>query len=247
MPRRHFYATALASLLWMLTARPACASSFQFGDLTTFTENDWGGTPGTDAGATALVSFYDTVYASAFGIVTVGSASGHTMSFTDFDSVLAYLGAVGPFAPLNGNELDPITTASGGFGGEVLGLELDVDFSDANVLPGALGVRFGDLELTGFGAGSPFEGLRVRQVLADVNTLLSGGTSAFTIADLGSTVGDLNASFSEGNPSTFAGNHLIVPTETTPVPEPATLTLLGSALGLFAGMRRARSRFKSST
>ena len=63
------------------------------------------------------------------------------MSFTDADSVLAYLGAVGPFAPLNGNVLDPITTASGGLGGEVLGLELNVDFSDANALPGALGCR----------------------------------------------------------------------------------------------------------
>jgi hypothetical protein len=240
--RRHLYATALASLLCLLTARPACASSFQFGDFTTFTGADWGGTPGTDPGATALANLYDTVYAPTFGIVTVGSTSGYTMRFTDSQSVMGYLPSVGNFAPLNGNVLDPITTASGGFGGEVLGLELNVDFSDANVLPGTVGVPFGDMELTGFGPGSPFDGLLVRQVLANVNTLLGGGTAAFTIADLGSLVGDLNASFSEGNPSTFAGNHLEAPTVAAPVPEPATLTLLGSALFVLGRSRLGRRR-----
>ena len=241
MPRRHVYATALASFLWMLTARPACASSFHFGDLTTFTQNDWGGTPGTDAGATALVNFYDTVYASAFGIVTVGSASGHTMRFRDADSVLAYLGAVGPFAPLNGNELDRITTASGGFGGEVLGLELNVDFSDTNVLPGALGVPFGDPELAGFG---PRVSLRPARSSGAGRREHAARRWDDCVHDCRPRVprGRPERLPSEGNPSTFAGNHLLVPTETAPVPEPATLTLLGGALGVLAGMRRARSR-----
>ncbi|HEY7291727.1 MAG TPA: PEP-CTERM sorting domain-containing protein [Vicinamibacterales bacterium] len=228
--------------MWIFAARTAWASSFQVGDFTTFTSADWGGTPGTDLGATTLGKFYDTVYEPEFGIVTVGSTSGYTMRFTDPESVVAYLPSVGPFAPLNGSVLDPITTASGGFGSEVVGLEFNVDFNDANVLPGTLGVRFGDLQLTNFAAGSPFEGLTVRQMLGDVNTLLGGGTTSFTITDLGSLVGDLNASFSEGNPSTFAQNHLIVPTGTTTVPEPATLTLLGSALVVFAGTRRSRRR-----
>ena len=75
-----------------------------------------------------------------------------------------------------------------------------------------------------------------------MNTLLGGGTTAFTISDLGSLVGDLNASFSEGNPSTFADNHLNVATEAPPGPEPATIALLGSGLIGLVARRRGRGR-----
>jgi hypothetical protein len=227
---RRFLYTAVLACLVSFTARPASASGFQVGDLTTFTQADWGGDPGTDAGATALVASYETVYMPTFGIVTVGSTAGFTMRFTDASSVLAYEPSVGPFNPLNGPTLDPITTASGGFGGEVLGLEFNVDFNDANVLPHTLNVRFGDLVMANFAAGSPFNALTVRQFLGDVNDLLGGLTSAFTIADLGSTVGDLNASFTEGNPSAFTQAHLIAPAEIASVPEPATVALLGTGL-----------------
>jgi len=129
------------------------------------------------------------------------------MSFTDASSVEVYLPAIGPFGPLNSSALNPISTASGGFGGEVLALELNVDFSDAGFLVGASGLRFGNLTLCGFST-LPLNGTTVRQFLGTLNTLLGGGSAAFTIASLGSTVGDVNASFSAGAPSTFAQQHL---------------------------------------
>src|SRR5258708_35149544 len=125
------------------------------------------------------------------------------MTFSDAASVLRYLPAIGVFAPLNSSAFNPIQTASGGFGGEVLGLQLNVDFSDAGFLPGASGIRFGDLILENFSAHPAFNGLTVRQFRGDVNTLLGGGSTIFAIADLGPTVADLNASFSAGNPSVF--------------------------------------------
>src|SRR5581483_638461 len=160
------------------------------------------------------------------GLVTVGSSTGFTMTFTDAASVRTYLPSIGPFAPLNGSVLDPILTSSGAFGGEVLGLELNVDFSDAGLLPGSSGLRFGDLLLENFGAEPVFNGLTLRQFLGDVNTILGGGSSAFTIADLGSTVGDLNAAFSAGNPSAFAQTHLVAPTSSSTVPEPSSWALM---------------------
>ena len=102
------------------------------------------------------------------------------------------------FAPLNSSVVNPISTPSGGFGGEVLGLEFNVDFSDAGLLPGASGIRFGDLILENFSTLPALNGLTVRQFLADENTCLGGGSCVVRIADLGTTLGDVNGSFFEG-------------------------------------------------
>jgi hypothetical protein len=72
--------------------------------------------------------------------------------------------------------------------------------------------------------------------------LLGGGSSIITIADLSSTVGDLNASFSDGQPSLFARDHLIAPDVASATPLPATLPLFASGVGLlgYFGSRRKK-------
>jgi outer membrane murein-binding lipoprotein Lpp len=238
--RRRIASLAVAALVLTVVAN---ASTWQPGDLTTYTQDNWGGVPGTDAGATLLTARYDTVYAGTFGTATVGWTGGFTLTFTDADSAIAYQPAIGPFAPLTGSTLNPISTASGAFGGEVLGLEFNVDFSDAGFLPGSSGLKFGDLVLGGFTPFfSPFNGLTVRQFLGDVNVLLGGGSTAFTIAGLGTLVGDVNASFSAGNPSPFAQDHLFAPASTTPAPEPSTWMLLIGAFGILC-VRRRRTKW----
>jgi len=230
-------------VLLLACASAAHADIWHNGDLTTYTQDNWGGHPNMDAGAALLVASYDTVYAGTFGLATVGSISRFTMTFTDAASVLAYMPAIGPFAPLNGSVLNPISTGSGAFGGETLGLEFNVDFSDAGFLPGASGILFGDLILENFSTQPAFNGLKVRQFLGDINTLLGGGSTVFSIADLGTTVGDINASFSAGTPSAFAQDHLVAPA--SPVPEPSSLPLLIIAalgLGLFRTMRHSHSQ-----
>lgn len=237
--------TVLAIMLGYAGA--ANAGPWHVGDLTTYGQGIWGGVPGVDAGATLLVDKFDTVYASTSGVI-VGSPSGFTMIFTDPQSVLTYMPAIGPYAPLNGSVLNPITTASGAFGGDVLALEFNVDFSDAGFLPGTSGLRFGDLVLTGFSTAPQLNGLTVRQFLGDMNTLLSGGSSIVSISDLGTGVGELgglvpelNASFSSGTPQQFAQDHLEAPNASgSAVPEPSSLVLWGSVLGLAAVRRRKR-------
>ncbi len=141
---------------------------------TTYSQVQWGGEPPSVV-TDMLLENFDTVYASTFGIVTGGLGSGFTMSFTDAESVLAYLPAMGLPGPLNGNVLDPISTAAGAFGGDVLALHLNVDFSDARV-EGTLAPPFGDLVLCNVGT-LPLNGTTVRQFLAIVDTLLGGGSS----------------------------------------------------------------------
>ena len=238
--------TRLSIILALALASVGAASAdiWSPGDLTTYTQASWGGDPSLpDPGAVLLVAKYDTVFASTFGIVTVGSSSGFTMSFTDAASVLAYLPSIGPFAPLNGSSLNPISTGSGGFGGEVMGLELNVAFSDAGFLPGSSGLRFGDLVLTNFTPLiSPFNGLTVRQFLGDMNILLGGGSTVFTIADLGTAIQDLNSSFADGTPLPFAQNHLVAPTSTSAAPEPSSWLILTSPVLGAEWIRRLRRR-----
>src|SRR2546423_2602331 len=196
-------------VLLLACAGAANADVWHNGDLTTYSQSSWGGDPSFDGGAALLVASYDTVYAGTFGLVSVGSTSRFTMTFADAASVLRYLPAIGVFAPLNSCAFNPISTASGGFGGEVLGLEFNVDFSDAGLLPGSSGLRFGDLVLENFSTGpvvnqESFNGLTVRQFLGDENILLSGGSTVFSIADLGTAASDINGSFSNGIPTAFA-------------------------------------------
>jgi hypothetical protein len=214
----------------------ANAGPWRTGDLTTYAQGDWGGTVGVDAGATLLFDEFDTVYGPAGGVV-VGSPSGFAMIFTDPQAVLTYMPSIGPDAPLNGSVLNPITTASGAFGGDVMGLKFNVDFSDAGFLPGTSDLRFGDLVLTDFSTFPQLDGLTVRQTLGDVNTLLSGGSSVISISDLGTLVADLNASFSNGFPSQFAQDHLLAPNTGTgngsepAAPEPSALVISSILFG----------------
>ena len=233
-------------LLLLTLGGLAHADTWHPGDLTTYNQGSWGGcTPISppsidcdpsfpDPGATLLVANFNSVYASTGGVI-VGSASGFTMVFTDASSVLRYQPSIGPFAPLSGSVVDPLSTASGAFGGEVLALQFNVDFSDAGLLPGTSGIPFGDLVLSNlsFSAQPVLNGLTIRQFLADENILLSGGSTVLSIADLGTLPSDVNSSFSNGIPSAFAQAHLLGPTSTAPVPEPPNWMLVATAvLGL---------------
>jgi hypothetical protein len=171
---------------------------------TTYSQGEWG-TP--SLAATELLEDFDTVYASTGGIVTGGLVGGITMIFTDGPSVMAYLPQIGPPGPLNGNTLNPISTPAGVFGGDVTALQLNVDFSDARAL-GTLATPFGDLALCNVGA-LRLNGTTVRQFLGIVNTLLGGGSSPFSIADLEPVTAQLNGSFDGGVPTAFARDHLV--------------------------------------
>ena len=236
-------AFALSAATIFLDSECASATTWQNGDLTTYSQGIWGN-PATNAGAMLLLANFDTVYQAAGGVIA-GSSSGFTMTFTDATSVIAYMPSVGSYAALNSSVLNPDsgTTSSGAFGGDVMALTFNVDFSDAGLLlPDTSGLRFGDLILANFtGALAPLDGLTVRQFLGDMNTLLSGGSSIVTIADLGTTLSDLNASFFEGSVLPFAQDHLDAP-EVLAVPLPATLPLFATGLvGLgLLGWRRKR-------
>ena len=178
-PARHFILRALVAGGCL----NALAAAFSNGDFTTYGQIDWANTP---AAVTILAANYNTVFASSAGVLEVGNPTEFTMEFSSASALAAYFPDLGPNGALDADLFDPTTTSSGGFGGDVTALVLDIDFSDAGLLPQNVGIPFGDLVLVNFPNTHrlpQLNGLTVRQFSGVANTLLGGGSfGTYTIA-----------------------------------------------------------------
>jgi hypothetical protein len=175
-------------------------SAWQQGDLVTYDQNDWG--DGTSAAGSLLAANFDSIFPAD---LVVGDAI--TARFTSATAVFNYLPASGVIGPLTNNSTDPTTTSSGEFGGHVVALTINVEFSDADLLANT--TALGDLRICDFNVISAVNGMTVRQFLTLANFILGGGTGAEIDADEASAVAFLiNNSFVGGSPSTFAQDHL---------------------------------------
>jgi hypothetical protein len=182
----------------------ACPAGWKDGDLKTYDQ----GAYGTGGIANSiLVNNAGSVYGGVGGF-RIGTLTGFWALWTDITVLSEYMPASGPPGALDADLLDPITTSAGVFGGNVAALELNVDFSDADVLTGAAPVKFGDLTLCNFTSLPALNNTTVRQFLATVNTLVGGGSTTYTIADLNPVAAQLNAAFYDGVAGTFAQEHL---------------------------------------
>jgi len=123
---------------------------------------------------------------------------------------------VEPPGQLTDTLLDPTSTSAGVFGGDVVALRLDVDFSDSGYLASSSGLRFGDLTVCGLTTSaygddlSGFNGTNVRGMIDDMSTVLGGSSLpvGLNVADLDDLASDLTAAFDGGTPSTWAQQHL---------------------------------------
>jgi hypothetical protein len=238
MDSKRFLAFSAISLM-LVCAGAAKADSFSTGQFVTYTEGEWssGG-----VAAPLLAADYDSVYQGTVGDLIVGVTGTPGQFFLELQSsgaVLGFIPTSGQASALTTNLLDPTTSQTGVFGGDVVALALDVDFSSAGFLRGTSKIPFGDLVLVNFGpASSPnsvnplteLNGLTVNQFLGLANTCLGGGSCALGIDNANEIAIDLQVAFNEGTPSTFADDHLALPTSTTAAPEPSSVVLLGAGL-----------------
>ena len=227
----------LPLLLLISYVLPASAVPFSTGDYVTYTQDGWGDATSTAGHLLALQ--LATVY--PLGVeVGIPGAAGNSMLFTDEIAIYQYLPQLNDEGVLTQDLLDPLTSPSGSFGGDVLALKLDVGFADAGLL-GTAPVKFGDLILN----DAPFIGVTVRQMLAEANFALGGGSISPTeFSLLTGEVTNLAASFNSGDVSVWAEDRLEIPEVSNPVPEPPSIALLGIGIAAlaFGDRRRRRSR-----
>jgi hypothetical protein len=148
------------------------------GPLRTVTQGGWGAPPhGGNPGA-LLVNNFTKVYPAG---VRIGCSTGQSLLFTSAAQIQAFL-------PQGGV---PGTLPNAGvFAGQVLALQLNVDFSKAGVLPTGLA--------TTVISGPPLSGFTVQQVLNLANSVLGGCTTlpAFGVTSI-SQLNDIVSSINE--------------------------------------------------
>jgi hypothetical protein len=238
---------ALAAL--SLAALPADATTFSDGEFVTWSEVAWGGDPAPGNASFLLEMNFNSVFAPS-DLLEVGipGTAGFSMIFDSADAVINYLPGLDAAGVLTADLLDPVISASGTFGGEVVAATLNVAFSDAGLLAHPPGVAFGDLVFQNLiGDQAEFNGLSVRNVLSEADLLLGGAASPFTVDAMDDLLLLVNDGFNNGLTSSGADMFFTFPpSAATTVPEPSTWAMLLVGLAGLGFVRYRASRRSSA-
>ncbi len=151
----------------------------------TYTQGGWGTSPkGNNPGA-LLKNNFSKVYPG--GSVVIGGTK--KLTFTSASAIESFLPAGGTPGVLGASATNPSSSAAGVFAGQVLALQLSVDFSNQGITTGGLA----NLKVI---SGS-LSGQTIAQVLALANSVIGGGSlpSGLTLSGLNDIVNSLNNNF----------------------------------------------------
>jgi hypothetical protein len=169
-----------------------CPTNLPF---TTYTQGGWGAPPHGDNPGDFLSDSFSTVYYS--GSVTIGGK--YSLTFTSASAIEKFLPEVGQPGMLTKayvaatNPTGP-TTPAGVLAGQLLALQLNVDFSNDGFTRGGLGKLYL--------ASGPLAGQTVSQILALANAVVGGDLSGLpaklSLSDLNNILTNINENYDSG-------------------------------------------------
>jgi hypothetical protein len=178
-----FGGTDTATVTITVTAHHACTTS----GFTTFTQGGWGASPSGNNPAMLLKNNFASVYPSG---VSIGAGT-KVVTFTTSDAIKNFLPAGGTAGVLAASATNPKKTAAGVFAGQVLAMQLNLDFSNAGITKADLG-------------GLVYHGYTVTAIMAAANHVLGGNTAVLaqygfsSISQLNNVIDSFNRNFDNG-------------------------------------------------
>ncbi len=162
--------------------------SIQTGDYVTYTQGGWGASPSGNNPGTLLKNNFSKVYPG--GSVVIGGTK--KLTFTSATAIASFLPQGGTPGVFGASATNPTSSAAGEFAGQVLALQLSVDFSNKGITPGGLA----NLKLN----SGALSGQTIAQVLALANSVIGGGSlpSGLTLSGLNDIVNTINNNFDGG-------------------------------------------------
>jgi hypothetical protein len=174
-----------AAAIVTITIPPICGT----GAFTTFTQGGWGAAPAGGNPGALLTTNFSAVYPG--GYVQIGSSTRY-LRFTSAAAITTFLPAGGTAGTIAASAINPTSSTAGVFAGQVLALQLSVNFSDAGVK--RTGLR------NQIVASGELAGYTVAQVLALANSAIAGGVlpTGLTLTELNSVVDAINNNYDNG-------------------------------------------------
>lgn len=187
----------------------AAGDEFKDMEYCTFSQEEWGTLPAGSNAGTLLAFNFARVYPS--GYVMIGSESKFNVRFS-LAGVQNFLPASGEPGAFTSKLTDPSTTSAGVLAGEVLALQLSVDFNRA-LVTGTAEHNIPALIYNGEAKDS-LNGKSIAAILALTNSVLAGEamlTVGYTLVSHTALIRNLNASFDNCTVSAWALAHLSAP------------------------------------
>jgi hypothetical protein len=172
---------------------------WELGDLTTYTQTQWGDLTSAAGSFLNQPSVFDAQYPSD---LVVGGL--YTLTLTVKSAVFGFLPSAGTPGVLTGHLVDPLSNPAGEFAGEVVGLTLNRDFSSAlGSLSSLAYLAICDLQ-----ALPVLNGHTIDEFITIANRILGGSSASFGASTATSIARLVNSAFADGTPSTFAQTSL---------------------------------------